>query len=134
MSNPRIMCVFFIISLLLACAVSRQAEQPLATSGSGIKGQVLIGPMCPAVQQDQACPDKPFAATLIVRDQEGGRDRLQVRSGEDGRFRADLAPGKYTLIPVSPNPGAPPYAESQVVTVEEGRFTSVTVKYDSGIR
>jgi len=33
---------------------------------SGIEGQVLIGPMCPAVQEGQECPDQPYQASLTV--------------------------------------------------------------------
>jgi len=62
-------------------------------------------------------------------------DHLTVRSGEDGRFRVKLAPGKYKLTPMAPNPGAPPHAPGpQAVTVEPGKYAHVTIKYDSGIR
>jgi hypothetical protein len=107
----------------------------LELSNSGIEGEVLIGPMCPVVQLDQPCPDKPFEASIEIRGQDNHGDHLTIRSGKDGRFRVKLAPGKYRLTPISPNPGAPPHAPPpQSVTVESGRYTHVTIRYDSGIR
>lgn len=108
----------------------RHSPVPLA---SGVDGRVLIGPICPVMRADEPCPDRPFAATIVVRDA-GGRDVATVRSGADGRFRVALPPGGYTLVPLSPNPGTPPYASPQLAAVEPGRYTFVTVRYDSGIR
>jgi hypothetical protein len=91
--------------------------------------------MCPVERQDRPCPDKPFAASIEIQNQDDQGDHLTVRSGEDGRFRVKLAPGKYKLTPMAPNPGAPPHAPPpQSVTVESGKYTHVTIKYDSGIR
>jgi len=109
--------------------------RPPKTSGSGIEGEVLIGPMCPVERPDCPCPDKPFEASIQIQDQDNQGDLLTVRSGKDGRFRVKLAPGKYRLTPISPNPGAPPHAPPpQSVTVESGKYAHVTIRYDSGIR
>ncbi len=104
-----------------------------AVAASGIEGLVTIGPMCPVMQEDTPCPDQPFQATIVIED-EGGDEVATVESAEDGSFRIELAPGSYTLIPQSPNPGAPPHAGEQQVEVEAGAFTEVTIQYDSGIR
>ncbi len=101
---------------------------------SGIQGLVLIGPMCPVVQEGEPCPDEPFAAAIEVRREEDGELAATVRSGADGRFSVDLAPGSYVLVPLSPNEGAPPFASPVTVRVEPHRFTQVTISYDSGIR
>jgi hypothetical protein len=119
--------------LLSACSLPGSGWPP-AAARSGIAGRVVIGSVCPSVQEGQSCPDEPFAATIVVREREDGREVLTLQTGPDGRFRADLAPGTYVLVPVAPNPGAPPNAEPQVVTVEPGRYTRVTIRYDSGIR
>ena len=109
--------------------------RPLKVSDSGIEGKVVKGPMCPVERSDQPCPDKPVEAEIEIQGPDDQDNKLRIRSGEDGRFRIDLAPGKYTLTPISPNPGAPPRAPGpQSVTVESGKYTQVTVKYDSGIR
>jgi len=94
----------------------------------------VIGPVCPAERTDQPCPDKPYEAEIaITLDADGSKIR-SIRSDKDGRFRVALPPETYKLVPASPNPGAPPYAEPQVVKVEAGRYTRITLKYDSGVR
>jgi hypothetical protein len=126
--------IILFLGVLLAAA-SSGAEGPLNPSDSGIEGKILIGPMCPVVQPDQPCPDKPFEASIEIRGQGNLGDHLTVRSGKDGRFRVKLAPGNYKLTPISPHPGAPPHAPPPLsLTVESGRYTHVTVRYDSGIR
>jgi hypothetical protein len=117
----------------MACAMGSE-ELPTTFPDSGIEGLVLIGPICPPTQQGQVCPDKPYAATLTLQVRSNDREPLMVRSGEDGRFRINLAPGEYALTPISPNPGTPPYAAPQLVRIEPGQFTHVTIEYDSGIR
>lgn len=99
--------------------------------GSGIEGQVLLGPMCPVVQQGQDCPDQPYQATLTVTSRNGVQV-AQFQSDEQGRFRLSLVPGEYVLHPESPN--GIPFAGDQSFTVETGRYTQITVLYDSGIR
>ena len=99
--------------------------------GSGIEGQVLLGPMCPVVQQGQDCPDQPYQATLTVTNLNGVQV-AQFQSDEQGRFRVSLVPGEYILHPESPN--GIPFAGDQSFTVETGRYVQITVLYDSGIR
>jgi hypothetical protein len=98
---------------------------------SGIEGQVVIGPMCPVVQEGQECPDQPYQATLTVNNLQGGRI-VQVQADEQGRFKIPLMPGEYILHPESPN--GIPYAAEQTIIVEADKFTQVIVNYDSGIR
>ncbi len=99
---------------------------------SGIAGLVLIGPMCPVVTEDNPCPDRPFAATLVIQNA-WGQEVCTAWSGEDGRFRAGLPPGDYLLLPVAGAAGLP-YASPLPVTVAPDLYTEVTVSYDSGIR
>jgi hypothetical protein len=99
--------------------------------GSGIEGQVLLGPMCPVVQQGQECPDQPYQATLTVVNRDGVQV-TQFQTDDQGRFSVPLVPGEYILHPESPN--GIPFAGDQSFMVETGRFTQITVHYDSGIR
>jgi len=99
--------------------------------GSGIEGQVLIGPMCPVVQPGQACPDQPYQATLTVNSPNGVQI-VQFQTDAQGHFKVPLVPGEYILHPESPN--GIPFAGDQSFTVESGGYTQITVNYDSGIR
>jgi len=59
----------------------------------------------------------------------------RIRSGADGRFRIHLTAGTYVLRALSqdgspfPRPPAP-----KRVRVRSGRFTYITITYDTGIR
>jgi hypothetical protein len=99
--------------------------------GSGIEGQVLLGPMCPVVQQGQECPDQPYQTTLAVNSLNGVQI-VQVQTDAQGHFQVPLVPGEYILHPESPN--GIPFAGDQAFTVQTGQYTQITVKYDSGIR
>ena len=128
-------CIMSLVGALILAAAPDGTGQPHPTSAeSGIVGVVHIGPNCPLVQSERSCPDRPFAANIMVTNATDGQQVLTVRSGQDGTFRVQLAPATYRLVPHSPHPGAPPYAEPQTVTVEEGKYVSVVIKYDSGIR
>jgi hypothetical protein len=122
------------LSFLLAACSSGAPNALSVSSDSGIEGTVVIGPVCPAERVDEPCPDKPFEAEIVVTLNAGGRKVTTFRSDREGKFKVKLEPETYKLIPTPPNPGAPPYAEPQVVKVESGKYARVTVKYDSGIR
>lgn len=119
--------LFGVLILVLAtCSIYSPTPR-----GSGIEGQVLLGPMCPVVQQGQECPDQPYEATLTITSP-NGLQVAQVKSDAQGRFRVSLVPGEYILHPESPN--GIPFAGDQSFVVETGRYTQITVQYDSGIR
>ena len=99
--------------------------------GSGIEGQVLIGPMCPVVQPGQECPDQPYQATLTVKSLSGVQI-AQFQTDAQGRFQIPLVPGEYILHPESPH--GVPFAGDQSFTVQTGQYTQLTIIYDSGIR
>ena len=97
----------------------------------GIDGLVLLGPLCPVVTDENPCPDRPYAATIVVQDDAGGTVTT-VHSGDDGRFRVGVEPGRYRLVPQSP--GTLPRAGPMDVDVPVGTWVQVTVGYDTGIR
>jgi hypothetical protein len=118
--------------LILFWALFLTACNPTpAPTDSGIKGQVLIGPMCPVMQVGTECPDLPYQATLTVL-KPNSQEVTRFETDEDGRFRVALPPGEYILHPESPN--VMPFAGEQTFTVFPGEFTQITVHYDSGIR
>jgi hypothetical protein len=131
----RLTNIFFLGAMLATQGIASGVGKPLNASESGIEGQVSIGPICPVERPDQLCPDKPLAASIEIQNQDDPDHNLTIRSGEDGRFRVKLAPGKYKFTPMAPNPGSPLHAPGpQSVTVESGKYAHVTIKYDSGIR
>jgi hypothetical protein len=118
--------------LLLAAGPS--ACPLTASADSGITGRILIGPICPGPvrEDDPACQDKPYAATVRVLAEDGGREVVRFTSDAEGRFRVPLPPGRYRLIPESRD--RYPRAAPQVVTVRPREWTYVEIHYDTGIR
>jgi len=121
----RIRPILLLSLFLTACL---QTPRPL---DSGIEGTVTMGPMCPVMQANVPCPDQPYQAALTVLTT-SGKKITQFQTDEQGHFRIDLAPGDYVLHPESPN--KMPFAADVPFTVEEHKFTSLKIIYDSGIR
>jgi hypothetical protein len=99
---------------------------------SGIMGMVTIGPTCPVMRNppDPQCADKPYAANLEVKDS-SGKIVKTFSSAADGSFSVDLAPGNYTIVGTNVTM---PRMSPVNVTVEEGKFASLNIQFDSGIR
>jgi hypothetical protein len=114
---------------IAACADARGLLGPEASQG--IAGLVMLGPLCPVVSVDDPCPDRPYQATIEIRD-DRGRSLGEVRSGEDGRFRVGLEPGAYRLHPRSGDPL--PWAPDYDVVVRTDAYEEVTISFDTGIR
>jgi hypothetical protein len=105
--------------------------------GSGIDGKIVAGPTCPVerVPPDPRCAPRPLAASLRIHPA-GKRSPVETaHSGQNGRFRVALPAGAYVVRPLA-RPGSPfPRPPSPIeVRVSSGRFTHVTITYDTGIR
>ncbi|HLO33270.1 MAG TPA: hypothetical protein VK249_29250 [Anaerolineales bacterium] len=124
------MNIKFVIGVLILVLATCSLYNP-TPRGSGIEGQVLIGPACPVAQQGQECPDQPYQAALTVNSASGVKI-AQIQTDAQGHFRVPLVPGQYILHPESPS--AMPFANDQSFTVVMGQYTRLTVNYDSGIR
>jgi hypothetical protein len=124
------MNVKFLIGVMILVLATCSIYNP-TPRGSGIEGQVLIGPMCPVVQPGQECPDQPYPATLTVKNRDG-LQIVQFQTDDQGHFNIPLVPGEYILHPESPN--GIPFASDQSFSVGTGHFTQIIVHYDSGIR
>lgn len=120
----------FLVGVLILVLATCSLYSP-TPRGSGVEGQVLIGPTCPVVQQGQDCPDGPYQATLTVNSSNGVQI-AQVQTDTQGHFRIPLVPGNYILHPEALDGIAS--AGDQAFTVETGHYTQLTVNYDSGIR
>lgn len=101
---------------------------------SGISGHTIVDGGCPVLQETgPPCPDQPLAAKVTVTDPKG-QTVAETTSNERGEFRIDLPPGEYTITPSNPSDAPLPYASPEQVTVRDGGFTEVRVKFDSGVR
>jgi hypothetical protein len=110
------------------------AVGPVSTSArldSGIRGKVVYGPTCPVERPGERC-ERPYDARLRIRARATKKIVTTVRSGEDGRFKVRLRPGRYVVEPVSGS--RYPAADPVPATVHSHRFTRVTISFDSGIR
>ena len=100
-------------------------------------GKVVSGPTCPVERMppDPGCTPRPLAATLRVHPA-GKRAPVEtVHSESNGRFSLRLAPGLYVVRPQSRRGSAfPRPASPRRVRVRAGRFTYITITYDTGIR
>src|SRR5215207_181791 len=121
----------FILMLLMLAILTACSASSSTTPESGVEGQVLIGPVCPVEQQGETCPDRPYQATLTVNNPKGEKI-VQIETDEDGKFKIPLEPGSYVLVPESID--MIPFASEQPFTVAEGKYTQLTVAFDSGIR
>ncbi len=130
-----------VVSFGLICLVIPSAKAGVPTSG--IEGQALIGPTCPAVRAgDQKCTDRPYHTTVIIKTLDG-QEVKRVATDAQGKFRVALEPEFYVIaarsgkrMQVVPMQDAPvtlrlPDHQVQVVV---GRFTVLKLIFDSGIR
>ena len=128
---------FLLLALLLAaCLPTPQPTEStiVATpqsSDSGIEGTVTIGPSCPVVQENVACPDRPYQATFTVFTTTGTKV-TEFQTDEQGRFLINLASGDYVLHLESPKPMR--ISPDTPFKVAENEYTLLDITYDSGIR
>jgi hypothetical protein len=94
---------------------------------------VLVGPTCPVEQIGHPCDRQVrFTAMITIRREPAGDVVARVRASTGKRFRVALRPATYLLVPQSGHPF--PRSSSQTVVVRGHRYTSVVVRYDTGIR
>jgi hypothetical protein len=126
------------VAALIGCTLAAVAGVALGTAGaspsrpdSGVRGLVLYGPTCPVQRTGESCV-RPYRAWITIKREPSGTDAARVRSAADGRFSARLNAGRYLLEPRNGTPY--PRAQARAITVSRHRFTTVTIRFDSGIR
>ena len=123
--------------LILASVLLSTGAAIARVPDSGISGRIVDGPVCPvqSVPPRPGCAPPPLRATLHIRRARSQALYASVRSSADGRFRVRLPPGTYVVGALayggSPLP-RPPAARR--VQVHPGRYTHITITYDTGIR
>ncbi|WP_208029998.1 carboxypeptidase-like regulatory domain-containing protein [Streptomyces cyanogenus] len=116
-----------------ACAGAHGAGSPGA-SDSGIKGRTMVDGGCPVVREQSPCPDRPLRARLTITSGDPERTVAETTSDSEGHFRVSLPPGTYVVRPANLTGAVTPIAQPVSVTVTSGRFTTIVIPFDSGIR
>lgn len=105
-----------------------------AQSESGIEGNAVISPAHPGPIREGQSETAPFQTTLVILRASDGSEVKRVETGSDGRFRAVVPPGTYLVGPPAGTGRRLPRAGQETVTVVSGRFSQVTINFDSGMR
>jgi hypothetical protein len=121
------------LSLIALAMLLASCGAAPATPGTGIEGIVEVAPTCPVERINSPCPPHPMAATIVIKNSQAV-EVARVTSGGDGRFKVDLPAGSYTLIGQMVGGSMLPRPIPTNAVVSPGRYTTVTVMYDSGIR
>jgi hypothetical protein len=126
-----------VLAAAVAIAATSVATSAVAADDgdSGVRGRVTAGPTCPVepYPPDPACADRGFQTTIRIKALPERELVKTVRTGEKGRFRTRLEPGRYRLVPRSGKNGFPA-CERQDVVVKADQFTRVHLSCDTGIR
>ncbi len=122
------------LSLSLILIRFRACSASIQPTNSGVAGTVIIGPISP-VEKEGEINENPYPnAVIFIMDDTGKRKIAETTSDQYGRFKVNLAPAAYQLLPQTPKNHSFPIGTPQRVTVEAGKFTEITISYDSGIR
>lgn len=110
------------------------ALTPASAIPTGIAGQIVLGPNCPVFRVgDPNCADRPYQATIVVKNADQSQIVTQVQSDAAGQFRLALPPGQYWIVMPDAAPRFP-FLKPMQVTVPSDQYVQVTVYYDTGIR
>lgn len=125
------------VALALAALLAASIVASADGSGSGIRVRVVSSPTCPVerVPPDPACAPRPFAARVRVYRLSDRHTVARLHTGADGRSTLRLRPGRYAMTAV-PESGArlPSCPRGVRATVHTGRYATITIDCDSGIR
>jgi hypothetical protein len=107
---------------------------------SGVFGQVILGPICPAIKEgDDSCKDTTYKTDIEVTFQKTGGDKAYlfdtIETDEQGKYNIMLPirlDGSYGLHAVGEQPY--PRCETQSVRVEQDKILEIDILCDTGIR
>jgi hypothetical protein len=122
--------------VLLVIAVLLGGCSPASGPTYPVGGRAVAGPVCPVerIPPDPACAPRPVSGAVMVITGDGGREVTRASTDADGRWRAELLAGSYTLTPqpVDGLMGTPGPIEFTVTA--SGSPGDLDVAYDTGIR
>lgn len=126
--------IFF---LTLVCVLPSLAmTQPPPTSPSegatGIEGTISISPVRGGPTR-QGAPDSLPLSKVAFEVKHDGRVVHTFQTDEQGRFRAELKPGHYTIVRKDWSSAVGSYGPFEVDVVQ-GKMESVAWKCDTGLR
>jgi hypothetical protein len=103
---------------------------------SGIRGRVLLGPMCPVMRDppDSQCADRLFQTNLVLTTLDGARIVKSFSSDINGVFQVSVAPGFYLIRSAPGGAVMPSCSKGEAVEVRANAYTETTVYCDTGIR
>ena len=133
LKTHRILSISLLVLTMFSCSFSDHNLAPdRANAGqttSGIQGEVLLGPIHNGPPQAGDSADVGFAALFYVYDYSGA---LVAKFNSDGGgwFNVALPPGHYKIIPDSSAPIWDPGQQTQQVTVTQGKFSNVILRFD----
>ena len=118
------------VALRLVISAAETAGGSAGSPDSGIRGRAVIMSCGVPFTEEECQNPPPYVGKINIRRAYGGEIVETIRSGEDGRFELELAPGTYVLE----SEEGLPFLKAVEVTVEPHRFTEVELGFDSGIR
>lgn len=101
---------------------------------SGVRGNVLLGPQCPVVREEENCPDKPYATTLVITTTDQSRVIKEFKSDESGTFSVRVPPGEYAIRSAAAANIHPYCSGRGNIIVRSNVYTETIVYCDTGIR
>ena len=126
-----------------ACVVSEETKTAEINwrctgliSDSGVRGKVLLGPVCPVMRDppDPQCADKSYQTTVQVIKVGSPKSSpfATVETDKEGRYEILLPPGDYALQPIGGS--VFPRCETKEVTVIASEVLEADLSCDTGIR
>jgi hypothetical protein len=117
-----------------SASISTGGGQGIAPYDSGVRGTVTLNPACPVerIPPDPNCADKPYKTLVtIFRASDATHAFVITESDAQGNFNSALPPGDYT---VGAGENNLPRCDHEQFTVSPGKYVSVAVSCDTGIR
>ena len=126
----RITLLVFVV--MLVCAGCGSAgEQAPGSPETAIVGQVFRSPTQPVCVVNVPCKET-FVATFHVY--QNDLKIMDFQTGADGKFRLEVGPGNYVIVPDATTPILSPESQAKAITVPEGAVITIELDFDTGIR